>query len=119
MQASLETLKELYGPFDLDLGGGVFASFTKWSPDRDLNPQYDGIPDIEKCGLFYIHPRPDGNGYCVGGIHFDGEIHRKVFLEDRSRWQVESFEPLTISPSLLCKSCNSHGFIKQGKWVKA
>jgi Family of unknown function (DUF6527) len=42
---------------------------------------------------------------------------------DKPRWQVESWEPLTISPSVLCSldkgGCGAHGFIREGKWVPA
>ena len=34
------------------------------------------------------------------------------------RWQVESRDPVTIAPSLLCP-CGHHGFIRDGKWVPA
>ncbi len=47
---------------------------------------------------------------------------RKVF-PDNQYWAVESWEPLTVSPSLLCTpdkgGCGDHGFIKQGRWVLA
>jgi len=33
----------------------------------------------------------------------------------RSRF-VASLEPLTLSPSLLCRSCNVHGYIRNGRW---
>lgn len=47
-------------------------------------------------------------GWCVGGISFGGD-----------GWTLESKEPLTVSPSLLCGSCGSHGFIRNGAWVPA
>jgi hypothetical protein len=28
-----------------------------------------------------------------------------------------SFEPLTMTPSIACKACPSHGFITGGAWV--
>lgn len=34
-------------------------------------------------------------------------------------WDVLSVNPLTLSPSLLCKACGHHGFIRQGRWVPA
>ncbi len=34
-------------------------------------------------------------------------------------WDVEQLEPLTISPSLACRACGHHGFIREGKWVPA
>jgi hypothetical protein len=34
-------------------------------------------------------------------------------------WTLESEDPLTLSPSLLCMVCQHHGFIQAGKWVPA
>lgn len=28
-------------------------------------------------------------------------------------------DPLTISPSILCPDCGTHGFIRNGRWVAA
>lgn len=102
---------------DIALGHDHFYHFTSWAPDRELNPQYDGIPDVERFGLIIIHPsksNPAGPP-CVGGITFDGEVQRRLNMPDRALWQVESWEPLTISPSLLC-FCGDHGWIRNGRW---
>ena len=32
---------------------------------------------------------------------------------------IENEEPLTISPSILCSDCDTHGYIRQGRWVEA
>lgn len=34
-------------------------------------------------------------------------------------WDVISEDPLTLSPSILCRRCGNHGFIREGKWVEA
>jgi hypothetical protein len=34
-------------------------------------------------------------------------------------WQVQAWEPMTLTPSLLCRTCGRHGFIRQGRWVEA
>ena len=34
-------------------------------------------------------------------------------------WTVESTEPLTVSPSILCGLCGTHGFWRDGRWVAA
>lgn len=33
--------------------------------------------------------------------------------------QLVSREPLTLSPSLACGACSSHGFIRDGRWINA
>ncbi len=104
-----------------DLGSHHWYKFFGWFPDRDLNPQYADIPDIERCGAAVPHLKPDGT-QCEGFIHIDTPDVRKVF-PGSSYWTVESWEPLTVSPSLLCDpakgGCGDHGVIKQGRWVTA
>jgi hypothetical protein len=103
--------------FDLDLGDDHALAFTSWKPDRELNPQYADLPDVERVGAIIRHKRPDG-GDCWHGVFFDGAVAQRVF-DGRTIWTVESWEPLTLSPSLLCRICGDHGYIRQGKWVRA
>ena len=105
------------GRIDLDLGHDHTLMFTHWAPDRALNPQYDGLPDVPRIGATVCHLKPDGSP-CASGIHFDSEVARRVF-PGQTGWTVESWEPLTVSPSLLCLRCGDHGFIREGKWVPA
>ena len=88
---------------------------------------------VEKYGAIIRHYRSDGV-LCEGCITFDGEWQRKNNATGNyptPLWTVECWEPLTVSPSILCKApvydaegkhtgtCDDHGFIRQGKWVKA
>ena len=34
-------------------------------------------------------------------------------------WTLVQKDPLTIAPSILCGICKTHGFWRDGKWVKA
>lgn len=34
-------------------------------------------------------------------------------------WTLESTDPLTVNPSLLCRLCGHHGFIRGGKWLQS
>ena len=108
-------------PPDIDLGDGHVLWFTCWKPDRAINPQYAHLPDVEKFGALVGHapgPNYKGNtGECMGGISFAGEIQAAI-MPAHPAWSVEQWEPLTLSPSLLC-SCGDHGFIRNGKWVRA
>jgi len=81
----------------IDLGHGVRVRF------RDL--------DGEKTGLEYEHPcKTEGPSW----IPFAGRACETV---PDACWTVESEQPLTLSPSLLCRTCGHHGFIRDGKWV--
>lgn len=32
--------------------------------------------------------------------------------------RIERADPLTISPSILCSDCGTHGFVRDGRWVR-
>lgn len=66
----------------------------------------------EVVGIAYKHPNGLG-GTCEGWIAF-----KDRYITGQG-WTVLSDEPLTLSPSLLCKLCGHHGFIRDGKWVPA
>jgi hypothetical protein len=101
----------------IDLGDGHIARFVAWGPDRDLNPQYAGRPDIDPCGIIIDHRTPDG-GECSGYVAFDLPGMAELF-PGKPVWQVASIDPLTLSPSILCKGCGEHGYITSGAWVRA
>lgn len=110
---------------EIDLGHGHFLRFAAWQPDRDLNPQFAHLPDVDKCTALIRHPLLPGDqqqhcrdrGYCEGTVTLDGEVTRQIF-PDYARWQVELWDPLTLSPSILCH-CGDHGHIRGGRWMPA
>jgi hypothetical protein len=85
----------------IDIGHGVRISFVVNS-------------DGDRCG---IHERHNCNGDTEAGhwVGFRGVAGGAV----APSWAVESMEPLTLSPSILCRTCGHHGFIREGKWVPA
>ncbi len=84
-----------------DIGCGVWImTFTEG------NSQTPG-------GLIEAHRNAAGE-WCQGAIHFSGRGHSTPPL-----WDVVNATPLTLSPSLLCRTCGHHGFIRDGKWVPA
>jgi len=106
----------------LDLGSGVTLRFASWAPDRELNPQYDGVPDVDRYGAILSHHHPQIPGdeplLCEHYITFDGEVQRQIEPPHRAKWTVESWEPLTLSPSI-ASPCGLHGFVRSGRWVPA
>lgn len=105
-------------PTDFDLGSGHWARFVAWAPDRQLNPQWAGVPDVDRWGLIVGHTHPDGE-VCEGSLTFDGPVQRQVEPDRPNRWTVEAWDPLTLSPSILRRECGDHGFIRAGRWVPA
>lgn len=91
----------------LDLGSGHTLTFVGLY----------GHPEVERYGARVAHARSDGTP-CVCYITFASLLadeHDAV----RPKWQVHEWEPLTLSPSLLCNRCGDHGFIREGRWVPA
>lgn len=62
--------------------------------------------------LYYRHDCPV-LGDNPSAIALD--VPENAWIPAEAKWQVESLEPLTISPSLLCP-CGHHGFISNGRW---
>jgi hypothetical protein len=44
---------------------------------------------------------------CAPALQLDGGHH------------IDQEDPLTISPSILCPDCQTHGFVRNGRWVVA
>lgn len=91
-------------PPDIDLGHGVTA---KWLSGAGH----------DRAGLLEQHPRPDTGAACYGTVLFDLPGVQEHF--GQAVWQVTSLDPLDISPSVLCRTCGHHGFIRAGRWVPA
>ncbi|TCO57128.1 DUF6527 family protein [Actinocrispum wychmicini] len=101
-----------------DIGHGHAIRFLSFAPDRELNPQYKNIPDCDKAMVHVAHPRADGQpGMCASAATL--ATAPAVLTGNGPTWQVESWEPLTLSPSLFCRTCGDHGFIREGRWVPA
>jgi len=101
----------------LDLGHGHTIQIAVWDPDLDLNPGLRHLAEQfpAKTSGIVTHKLPDG-GECSGAITFDVPLAREHLTGPF--WTVESWEPLTLSPSLLCH-CGDHGYIRNGQWVVA
>lgn len=103
----------------LELGSGHTLRFADWDPDIRLNTSLKDIADqlpARVCAIV-THRKSDG-AFCEGAIFFDVPLARIHFSSHKSFWMVDCWDPLTLSPSLLCH-CGDHGFIKNGIWVIA
>jgi len=106
-------------PHDLDLGDGHWLD---WST-------YKG----ERCGGIITHVKTDelkakqraeygDQPWIDGNCQASFTIRGSQWNIDEPRyasWEFDgNFEQPTLSPSFLCH-CGDHGFIRQGKWVRA
>jgi hypothetical protein len=112
---------------DLDLGDGHYLAWTTQALYDDtgkVKEDEDGQRITDErgpIGAIICHRRPSG-GWCAAGITFDvsylHEGYRTRGGQPVPLWKIESLDPLTLSPSLLCH-CRDHGFIKEGRWIRA
>jgi hypothetical protein len=97
------------GPPPIDFGHGVHG---RWVVDKQGN----------RIGLLESHPKPDGTGRCFGSVYFrtpEAQVAAPDHYARMALWDLHSLEPLDISPSVLCRTCGHHGFIRNGEWVPA
>lgn len=96
---------DLDGPWE-DIGHGV--SIQRFGAD-------EGFEDPP--GFVIRHPDMGGRKGSEPGAFCYGTVMYKTAGRPHG-WTLESKEPLTVSPSVLC-SCGHHGFVRDGKWVSA
>lgn len=67
-------------------------------------------------GIFMEHRNEDESVCCRGTITFDVEENEEL---PQPKWEVESIEPLTLSPSINNTNCPNklHGWIIDGEWT--
>jgi hypothetical protein len=53
----------------------------------------------------------------VSAGKYHGHEYTSVSMMPDTTWQVTQVEPLTVSPSIDCRACGTHGFITNGAWV--
>lgn len=99
-----EGLPEYMPTPTLDLGDDHYASFT-------------GVNPASPVGVIVLHRCPRASlGWWEGYAPFRHPMNPK----GGPLWDVQSLDPLTISPSLLDHyPDNDHGFIREGRWIRA
>ena len=89
----------------VDIGDGHKIVFAEYGGDT--------------AGIHEYHRKPDG-AWCSGWVCFKGSTWERQFTaEPVTSWDVIQREPLTLTPSISCRRCGNHGFITNGRWVKA
>lgn len=67
-------------------------------------------------GVMEAHRTADGEWCNSALVPFD--THPQAG-DGRTCWHVESQDPLTLTPSIVCRRCGEHGWIRNGAWVPA
>lgn len=97
-----------------DIGHDVYISRVV---DGDGN--WIGILEWHECvrGLNrqQLAQNATESGVSAGGVYFDNAPPDVK----GPRWQKLQDDPLTILPSILCRTCGLHGWIRDGQWVPA
>lgn len=97
-------------------------AFERWKATRiDLGHGHIAKPTQNMAGehLGYVidHPNAaDPSKQCGGAVYLEGKSGP---YGGRAEWKLESLDPLTLSPSVLCSVCGDHGFVRGGSWLPA
>lgn len=94
-----------------ELGHGVWFTWLRYAGERVGVIEWHHCPPQTGGGLIDM---PDGKNLSGGALMFDIPGNAQ---EQRPKWQLISLDPLHIEPSVLCRTCGLHGFIRDGKWV--
>lgn len=85
----------------------------------ELAPGRELLPIVGRDGALigYVeqHPSARNGSPCGGSIAISGTF----WAGDHPRWRAVSVEPLTLEPSVLCRTCGNHGWVRDGRWVPA
>jgi len=118
-----------------DLGLDHSYKFLIWGPDFDIaeNAAKWGHLSIlikqqpivgaivrHRCPNYHEYAAdPERDGWHAGAIHFKTELTVAAAWEG-PKWDVHSWQPLHIEPSLQSHyPCSDHGFIRGGRWERA
>lgn len=89
-----------------------------WPKKKWLNITHkNGSPEEILTGMVIWHKRPDNGETCGVLIHFMRPLQTSEKELDYPIWEVSMMKPLSIHPSIICKVCKDHGFIKEGRWL--
>jgi hypothetical protein len=111
-------------PEDFDFGdaGPPFGVTEDWYLLDDNHILKFLTSDLSSgfAGIVTWHRR-DTNVWCGGGqILFSHHPHTQMVQAENPEvqtWELISWNPFTLDPSLACTMCDSHGFIYQNRWV--
>lgn len=102
-------------PHRIDLGDGRYLTFFVNLDDDvlgciEIHPSLKDTRGVKgSYGLAVGEP-------CSGSLYFRVPENSSV---SRPSWEVISWSPLTLSPSVLCTLCGNHGFVRNGLWESA
>lgn len=100
-----------------------------------LEQDDDEIPDKwidiglnHKLSLAYFRKQLSGirlKHICLDGkesedlITFTNSSWARAMKNNLTTWELEQLDPLTIYPSIECRACKDHGYVRNGLWVVA
>ena len=90
---------------DLDLGDGHWIDWTSYHGQR--------------CGGIITHTTTKNEaGLCSGSFWTDSRYHIDCGKQGPVWKMAGTDEKPTFTPSFLC-ACGDHGFVRDGKWIRA
>jgi hypothetical protein len=102
-----------------DIGGGHYVHRMYRLPNGTTvsYPADHGPPEGSVFVGLHDYHRTDTTqtGWCGGWVGFTNVEG----ADERAVHELVSAEPLHVEPSLGCRGCPSHGWIREGRWSEA
>ncbi len=90
-----------------------YAKPDLWLDERNCLEFVRWKQESEPYMARWWHKTPSDEGWCAESFAWRTP---DPSFSGRALWELQTFSPLTVSPSLLCLDCGAHGFIRDGKW---
>lgn len=113
---------EVFVKASVSVGKDHYIRIIYWTPDGRGIGTTQPEDDWVAIGLNEYH-KNELDQWCGGYITFDNVPEAALYIDryggKLSGHVLDNLDPVSVSPSLQCKSCPSHGFIKAGCWSDA
>jgi hypothetical protein len=107
-------------PVDVDLGDGHTLTWTNYEGERVGGIiRHTKSPELMANQLAHAGSPEHVFPWCDGAFWIRGNKFTAKHRDAAPQWDMTgTFECPTLSPSFLCH-CGDHGFVRNGKWVRA
>jgi hypothetical protein len=103
------------GQGEHDAGHG-FSYTVFWADEAKTIPL--GVAEYHGCEKRQGKDWPDAPALLPFDVPAAADWHkgRDPKYGPGPKWQLVQLDPLTVAPSILCRGCGLHGYLRAGRW---